>query len=81
MSTPDAPPADAAADVAAPLFAIGGTVTGLGSGDVVVLEDNGGDELAVSTNGTFSFATSLASGATYAVTVRTQPRQSRRAAS
>jgi len=72
-ATPDSPPADAAVDVAAPLFAIGGTVTGLGSGDVVVLEDNGGDELTVSTNGTFSFATSLASGASYAVTILTQP--------
>ncbi len=46
---------------------IGGTVSGL-SGKVV-LRDNGGDDLSVSTNGTFSFATLLASGAAYNVTV------------
>jgi len=38
-----------------------------------VLQDNGGDNLSVSANGSFTFATSLASGAGYNVTVMTNP--------
>ena len=51
---------------------IGGTVTGL-SGTGLVLQDNGGDNLTVSKNGAFTFATALATGKAYAVTVATQP--------
>ncbi|MDE2051433.1 MAG: beta-propeller fold lactonase family protein, partial [Gammaproteobacteria bacterium] len=51
---------------------IGGTVTGL-TGTGLVLQDNGGDNLTVTQNGAFTFATALASGAAYAVTVSTQP--------
>lgn len=51
---------------------IGGTVSGL-SGSAVVLQNNGGDNLTVNANGQFTFATPLAQGATYAVTVLTQP--------
>lgn len=51
---------------------IGGTVTGL-TGTGLVLEDNGGDNLSITQNGSFTFATALASGAAYAVTVSTQP--------
>jgi len=54
-------------------FAVGGTVSGLAPGDSVVLEDNGGDNHAVAANGSFSFPTTVASGAPYAVTVLTQP--------
>ena len=39
----------------------------------VVLQDNGGDDLSVSANGAFTFATALANGAAYAVTVKTNP--------
>jgi large repetitive protein len=53
-------------------FTIGGSVTGL-SGTGLVLEDNQGDDLAVAADGAFTFATSVASGATYTVTVKTQP--------
>ena len=53
-------------------FAVAGTVTGLlGSG--LVLQNNGGDDLAVAADGSFSFAAPLATGAGYTVTVRTQP--------
>ena len=38
-----------------------------------MLQDNGGDNLSVSANGSFTFATSLASGAGYKVTVKTNP--------
>ena len=52
-------------------FTIGGTVSGLSG--TVVLGDNGGDALSVSANGSFTFATPLAQGASYAVTVTTEP--------
>ena len=52
---------------------VGGTVSGLSSGASVVLKDNNADALTVSANGSFTFATPLVSGATYAVTVGTQP--------
>ena len=54
-------------------FSVGGSVTGLGSGASVVLQDNGGGNLTVSANGSFSFATTLATGAKYSVTILTQP--------
>jgi hypothetical protein len=54
-------------------YSIGGSLTGLASGASLVLQDNGGDNLPVSANGSFSFATAIASGAAYAVTVLTQP--------
>ncbi len=53
-------------------FTIGGTVTGL-QGSGMVLEDNNGDDLAVTANGSFAFATHVAGGATYDVTIKTQP--------
>ncbi|MBS0394698.1 MAG: family 16 glycosylhydrolase [Proteobacteria bacterium] len=54
-------------------YAIGGTVSGLASGASVVLQDNGADNLTVVADGSFTFATQLASGAAYRVTVLTQP--------
>jgi 6-phosphogluconolactonase (cycloisomerase 2 family) len=51
---------------------IGGTVSRL-AGSGLVLQDNGGDNLTVTANGSFTFKTSLAAGAAYAVTVSTQP--------
>jgi hypothetical protein len=52
---------------------IGGTLSGLPSGSTITLQDNAGDNLVLSANGDFSFATSLAAGSTYAVTVLVQP--------
>ncbi len=57
---------------AVPTFSVGGSVSGL-SGGSVVLQDNGGDDLTVTGNGAFTFASKLASGAAYAVTVKTNP--------
>jgi hypothetical protein len=54
-------------------FTIGGTVTGLGAGETVVLRNNGGDDLSVTGSGAFTFRTAIANGASYAVTVFTQP--------
>ncbi len=53
-------------------YTIGGSVSGL-SGAGLVLQNNGGDNLTVESNGAFTFATPIASGAAYAVTVLTQP--------
>src|ERR1019366_4535845 len=53
-------------------FTVSGTVSGL-AGAGLILEDNAGDDLPISANGNFSFATGVASGATYAVTVKTAP--------
>ena len=52
-------------------YSVGGTVSGLSG--TVVLQDNGGDNLSVTANGSFTFATALASGAAYSVTVKTNP--------
>ena len=54
-------------------YTVGGTITGLAASDSVILQDNGADNLTVSANGTFTFATPVASGANYAVTVLTEP--------
>jgi hypothetical protein len=53
-------------------FTIGGTVSGL-SGDGLVLQNNGGDNLAIAANGTFTFTTSAPTGSAYVVTVATNP--------
>jgi N-acetylneuraminic acid mutarotase len=53
-------------------YSIGGTVSGLGSSGLL-LQDNGGDDLTVSASGGFTFATPIAMGGAYAVTILTQP--------
>ena len=53
-------------------FTIGGMVTGL-TGSGLVLQDNGGDNLAIAGNGPFTFATSVGNGKAFSVTVLTQP--------
>ncbi len=58
---------------AAPVFVtIGGTVTGL-TGTGLVLHDNTADPLAITANGMFTFATKLAQGTGYSVSVATPP--------
>ena len=51
---------------------IGGSVSGL-TGSGLVLQNNAGDNLAVAASGAFSFATGVAPGTPYAVTVLSQP--------
>ena len=78
-ASPTAAARSAAADVtnvavsctANPTYAVGGSISGLSG--TVVLQDNGGDDLSVSANGPFAFATKLATGAAYNVTVKTNP--------
>ncbi len=54
-------------------FTVGGNVSGLATGNSVVLRNNGGNDLTVGANGAFTFSTTLTNGAAYAVTVFTQP--------
>jgi hypothetical protein len=66
---PPAPPPPAPP---APTFTVGGNANGLG-GTGLVLQNNGGDDLAVAANGSFTFARSLATGLAYDVRISTQP--------
>jgi 6-phosphogluconolactonase len=59
---------------APPRYTVGGTVSGL-SGAGLVLQNNAGNDLTVSANGSFTFSTSLPSAVAYAITVKTQPTQ------
>lgn len=53
---------------------LGGTISGLTSSGLV-LQNNGGDNITIAANATsFSFPTSVANGATYSVSVLTQPK-------
>ncbi len=53
-------------------YSVGGVVSGL-TGSGLVLRDNGGNDLAVSMSGSFTFANKVANGATHGVTVYAQP--------
>ncbi|MCX6716637.1 MAG: Ig-like domain-containing protein [Candidatus Taylorbacteria bacterium] len=53
------------------LYSIGGTVSNLSG--TLTLQNNLGDNLSLSSNGSFTFASSIASGNTYSVTVLNQP--------
>lgn len=52
-------------------YTVGGTIAGLNG--TVVLRNNGGDDLTLSVNGDFAFATAIADGSPYNVTVFQQP--------
>jgi hypothetical protein len=53
-------------------FNVGGSVTGL-EGTGLKLQNNGGDDLPIASNGNFTFETQIANGGTFEVTVATQP--------
>ena len=61
-------------------FRVGGTVSGLAGGGLV-LQNRGGDDLPVVANGAFAFPAVLGSGSPYEVTVRSQPVSPRQACS
>ncbi|MGA8706680.1 MAG: kelch repeat-containing protein [Steroidobacteraceae bacterium] len=54
-----------------PTYSIGGTLAGLSG--TIVLQNNGGDNLSLSNNGTFAFDITLQPKAAYHVTIATQP--------
>jgi len=66
QKAPPPPPAPAVA------LTVGGSVSGLTGGEVV-LQLNGADDLTVKANGPFKFPKALKKGSTYAVTVKTSP--------
>lgn len=55
------------------VFSVGGTVSGLGAGKTVTLQNLATDDLTLTANGNFVFVTRMDSGVAYAVTVKTQP--------
>lgn len=63
---------DGSSDGSGSPHTIGGTVSGL-KGSGLALQDNGRDTLKISGNGNFTFATSVAGGNPFNVTVSTQP--------
>ncbi len=55
-------------------YTIGGTVTGLASGSTgLILQDNGGDNLTIAGNGSFTFKTAIAKSLAYNVAVFQAP--------
>jgi hypothetical protein len=54
-------------------YRISGTVVNLANGGGLVLQDNLKDNLSVKANGSFTFATPIASGGSYSVTISVQP--------
>ncbi len=52
---------------------VGGAVSGLGTGLSLTLQNNGGDNLTLTSNQSFIFATPVAPNKTYSVTVLNQP--------
>ena len=54
-------------------YSIGGTVTGLTAGDPMTLQNNGGDDLIISSSGNFAFKTPIVLNQPYLVTVSQPP--------
>ena len=52
-------------------FTVGGTLNGLN--DSITLQNNGGDDLTLTEDGSFTFATPVDNGADYEVTISSQP--------
>ena len=53
-------------------YSVGGTLTGL-MGRGLVLQDNSGNDLSLTTNGDFAFTEGIENDGAYSVTVKTQP--------
>ena len=60
------------ASCAKPMYTIGGSVSGL-SGNGLVLQNNGGDNLSVGADGAFTFSRQVKKGGGYSVTVFAEP--------
>lgn len=64
---------DVAVDCVTNRYSIGGTLFGLAAGGSLTLQNNGGDDLLLGTDGAFVFPTQLLHGSPYAVTVASAP--------
>lgn len=53
-------------------YSVGGTVTGL-TGAGLILQNSGGDDLSITSDGPFTFATALPDGTAYDISVLAQP--------
>lgn len=56
-----------------PTYTVGGLLSGLASGESLVVQNNGADDLTLSSDGIFNFPLALTSGSSYSVTVLTNP--------
>jgi hypothetical protein len=56
-----------------PRFTLGGSLSGLAPGASVVLRNNGANDLTLAANGNFQFSQQVVQGASYSVSVATQP--------
>ena len=54
-------------------YTIGGTLSGLNPGGTVVLRNNGGNDLSLTSNGAFTFSAPINYATGYAVSVLTNP--------
>jgi len=54
-------------------FSVGGQLSGLPAAESITLQNNAGDDLVLSADGAFAFATELNDGANYDVTISVQP--------
>ena len=54
-------------------YTVGGTLSGLNAGGTVVLQNNGGNDLSVTQNGSFTFSAPVNYLNGYSVSVGTQP--------
>ncbi|WP_017807691.1 hypothetical protein [Leptospira alstonii] len=54
-------------------YYVGGTITGLALSSNVIIQNNNSDLLTINLNGVFRFAKAYKNGASYSVTVLTQP--------
>lgn len=55
-----------------PTYTVGGSVSSLVSG-ILVIQNNGGDDLTITSDGGFRFPTAISKGSPYSVTIKTQP--------
>jgi uncharacterized repeat protein (TIGR03803 family) len=58
---------------ATPTYTIGGTVSGLAANTSLMLANNIGDSITISTNSSFTFNKTVVAGGAYSVTIGTQP--------
>lgn len=54
-------------------YTVGGNLASLGAGNSLVLQNNGGDNLTLTANGSIAFGAQVATGSPYNVSVLTQP--------
>lgn len=52
---------------------VGGLLSGLGTGNSVLLQNSSSDSLTLAQNGAFNFPTSISNGNSYSISVKTQP--------